>query len=207
MRINPNLGYTDAEALSYNTVRIELEYDGEETGIGTGFLYQFESSGKINVPAIVTNRHVLENAKNIDLYFNPTGKDNIPNLDNEKIFVRFTEIEKNSWFSHPNPDIDLAFLPVARMVDQLHGEGKIPYMLYFTRSTLPKTEEWSILTALEQVVVVGYPAGIWDSTNNMPILRRGVTATHPKINYLGRSEFLVDVAVYPGSSGSPIFLY
>jgi hypothetical protein len=41
----------------------------------------------------------------------------------------------------------------------------------------------------------------------MPILRRGVTATHPKINYLGRSEFLVDVAVYPGSSGSPIFLY
>jgi hypothetical protein len=144
MRINPNLGYTDAEALSYNTVRIELEYDGGDTGIGTGFLYQFESSSKISVPAIVTNRHVLENAKNIDLYFNPTGKDNKPNLDNEKIRVRFTEIQKNSWLSHPNPDIDLAFLPVAKMVDQLHSERKTPYMLYFTRSTLQKLKNGAI---------------------------------------------------------------
>lgn len=40
MRTNPNLGYTDAEALSYNTVRLELENVEGDIGFGTGFLYQ-----------------------------------------------------------------------------------------------------------------------------------------------------------------------
>lgn len=64
-----------------------------------------------------------------------------------------------------------------------------------------------MLTALEQIVTVGYPDDIWDSTNNLPVLRRGVTATHPKIDYQGKPEFLIDAAVYPGTSGSPVFLY
>ena len=41
----------------------------------------------------------------------------------------------------------------------------------------------------------------------MPILRRGVTATHPNINYEGKREFLIDAACFPGSSGSPVFLF
>lgn len=207
MRTNPKLGYTDAEALSYNTVRLELENVDGDIGYGTGFLYQFQSSNNTDVPVIVTNRHVFENVKKIDLYFNPAGKDNKIDFNGIKIGVCIIEAQKNCWYAHPNSDIDLAILPVAKIVAQLHSEGKIPYMLYFTRSTFPKEEEWITLTALEQVVVVGYPAGIWDSTNNLPVLRRGVTATHPKIDFHGRPEFLVDVAVYPGSSGSPIFLY
>ncbi len=59
MRINPNLGYTDAEALSYNMVRLELEDEDGDIGFGTGFLYQFQSSGNITVPAIITNKHVI----------------------------------------------------------------------------------------------------------------------------------------------------
>jgi hypothetical protein len=55
--------------------------------------------------------------------------------------------------------------------------------------------------------MVGYPNGIWDATNNMPIARRGITATHPNLNYEGRREFMIDAACFPGSSGSPVFLY
>jgi len=67
--------------------------------------------------------------------------------------------------------------------------------------------EFADLTPLEEVLMIGYPNGIWDSRNNMPILRRGVTATHPAIEYEGRREFMIDAACFPGSSGSPVMLY
>lgn len=54
--------------------------------------------------------------------------------------------------------------------------------------------------------MIGYPNGIWDAKNNLPIIRKGVTATHPAINFNGKSEFLTDIASFPGSSGSPVFL-
>ena len=41
----------------------------------------------------------------------------------------------------------------------------------------------------------------------MPIFRRGITATHPNLDWNGKPEFLIDAACFPGSSGSPVFLY
>ncbi len=55
--------------------------------------------------------------------------------------------------------------------------------------------------------MVGYPVGLWDSVNNMPILRRGSTATLLDWTYEGRQEFVIDAACFPGSSGSPVFKY
>lgn len=60
---------------------------------------------------------------------------------------------------------------------------------------------------MEDVVTAGYPVGICDDTNNMPVLRRGVTATHPSLDWNGRPEFLIDAACFVGSSGSPVFLF
>ena len=60
---------------------------------------------------------------------------------------------------------------------------------------------------MEEITMVGYPNGIWDQVNNMPIFRRGITATHPNLDWNGKSEFLIDAACFPGSSGSPVFLY
>ncbi len=37
-------------------------------------------------------------------------------------------------------------------------------------------------------------------------MRRGITATSIKKNYNGKKEFLIDAGVFPGSSGSPIFI-
>jgi hypothetical protein len=54
--------------------------------------------------------------------------------------------------------------------------------------------------------MIGYPNGLWDSVHNMPIFRRGITATHPRLDWNGKPEFLIDAACFPGSSGSPVFL-
>jgi len=54
------------------------------------------------------------------------------------------------------------------------------------------------LSAIEDIIMIGYPDGIWDSINNQPIIRRGITATQPKNNFNGKQEFLIDAACFPG---------
>ena len=68
-------------------------------------------------------------------------------------------------------------------------------------------DEISNLGALEEIVMVGYPIGLWDAANNMPLFRRGITATHPNIDYEGRPDFVIDAACFPGSSWSPALLF
>lgn len=207
MRIDPAIGLTDSEILSYNTIRLEIKYDDGNVGISTGFFYHLEGSDNESVPVIMTNKHVLENGIRLDASFNPADKDYKVNLKDDKINFQIDNLDSNCWFSHPNLNIDLAFVPLNKIITQLTGQQKIPYILYFAHHNLPKPEEWASLTALEQVIVVGYPAGIWDSANNLPVLIPGSTATHPKINYENNTEFLISAPVYQGSSGSPVFLY
>ena len=59
----------------------------------------------------------------------------------------------------------------------------------------------------EDIVMIGYPNGIWDAVNNLPIMRRGITATAPAIDFDGDPVFMIDCASFHGSSGSPVFLY
>jgi len=63
------------------------------------------------------------------------------------------------------------------------------------------------LDAVEEVIFVGYPNGIYDSVNNLPITRRGSTATPPSVDYEGKPIFLIDASVFQGSSGSPVLIY
>ena len=76
----------------------------------------------------------------------------------------------------------------------------------YNKKHIPSNEELIKLSTIEDIVMVGYPNGLWDKKNNRPIFRRGVTATHPYYNYDDKKEFLVDIACYPGSSGSPILI-
>lgn len=55
--------------------------------------------------------------------------------------------------------------------------------------------------------MVGHPNSLWDATNNLPIVRKGITATNYNVDYNGEKKFLVDMAVFPGSSGSPVFIF
>ncbi|WDL97888.1 hypothetical protein [Alicyclobacillus sp. ALC3] len=43
--------------------------------------------------------------------------------------------------------------------------------------------------------------------NNFPIFRHGSTATQPGVDYNGEPKFLIDMACFPGSNGSPVLLY
>jgi len=71
---------------------------------------------------------------------------------------------------------------------------------------IPTEKEWNNLDAIETLTMIGYPNGIWDRANNLPVFRQGITATHPSYNFQGEPQFLADMSCFPGSSGSPVFL-
>ena len=197
---------SDPEFLALNTVHIATEIDGEVLPLGTGFFYQFLSTDEVPIPAIVTNKHVLKDIDNAILVFNPAGPNGEFNLQGQKLPFMVKDFQPLI-HNHPNPAVDLAFIPVSRMFSKLRERGDPVFATFFRRENFPKPEEWSELTALEDIVVIGYPDGIYDSWNNLPVLRRGITASHPKIDFEQRPEFLIDAAIYTGSSGSPVVLY
>ena len=71
---------------------------------------------------------------------------------------------------------------------------------------LPTADQLAQLDAIESVTFVGYPNGIWDSTNLIPVARRGTTASPIGVDFEGTPRFLIDASVFGGSSGSPVFI-
>ena len=51
-----------SEQLTHCTVRIEVETASGTRGTDTGLFYRFADQGERHVPAIVTNKHVIEGA-------------------------------------------------------------------------------------------------------------------------------------------------
>ncbi len=98
-------------------------------------------------------------------------------------------------------------MPFAPVLHEAQAKGVAPFFMPLDKSLVPSSTELAALTALEDVIMIGYPIGIWDSHNNMPVIRKGITATHPANDYEGRQEFMIDLACFPGSSGSPVFLF
>jgi len=70
---------------------------------------------------------------------------------------------------------------------------------------LPKDDLRNLRT-IEEIIMVGYPRGLWDDASHYPLIRRGITSTHPGLNFKGQNIGVIDAACFPGSSGSPIFV-
>jgi hypothetical protein len=203
--------FTAVEQLGYATVRIECTLKNGDTSTGTGFFFAFATRDlPLHVPAIVTNKHVVEDAATGRLYLhlaaNPAAPDDSIEPSGKSVWVVLDDFEAR-WVQHPDPDVDLCALPLAQTFGIIAGRGGRVYYVHFSLNDIATEIELAALTALDDVVMVGYPNGIWDSANNMPIFRKGVAATHPYHDYDGKREFLIDAACFPGSSGSPVLLF
>lgn len=200
------MSLSPSEQLTHSTVRIETNYIDGSTGTGTGFFFNFEGKEPgLRIPTIVTNKHVIADAPKGKIHFTFRDEDDGPKIG-QHLAVSIDQFSP-AWIPHPDNDVDLCVLPINPMLSHFDSLGQRFFFVPLDETLIPTEEELADLVALEDILMIGYPNGIWDSTNNMPILRRGVTATHPNINYEGRKEFVIDAACFPGSSGSPIFLY
>lgn len=198
------------EELIYTTIRIEVETKQGNVCSGTGFFFDFASEelkkqGKI-IPCLVTNKHVVNGGAIGHLKFHLSDDQGNP------ILGEFEDVNLNSfeslWIKHPNPDVDLCVFPVASL---MNASSQVAHKnLFFktlSKDLIPTSEETKNFSNIEDIIFIGYPDGIYDSHNNLPIVRKGITATSVKIDFENKPQFLIDASVYGGSSGSPVYLY
>ncbi|MEJ0029051.1 MAG: serine protease [Bacteroidota bacterium] len=201
-------GLDPTEFLINNTIKIECgkTVNGKKvTSSGTGFFFTFNWNNNEYIPVLVTNKHVIKGATNAILYFKEWDSTRHPIYGRTiKITVNF----ENAWISHPDTTVDLAVLPMRNLSERLKKDykDKIQYPGLNESNLLTDSIAKSI-TAIEDVYMIGYPYGLRDEVNDIPIVRKGITATPLFLNYKGKKEFLVDMPVYKGSSGSPVIIY
>jgi V8-like Glu-specific endopeptidase len=196
-----------SEQLTYSTVRIECELKTGGTSTGTGFFFNFleDKENNTHVPVVVTNKHVIKNASKGKLIITKANEKGEP-IDTQHFTLEFDNFE-NFWRLHPQADVDLCAMAIAPFVNEAAKRGDKLFYIPFTKDLLPTEKHKEELTAIEDVLMIGYPNGIWDSVNNMPIFRKGSTATNPLLDYNGKKEIMIDIAAFPGSSGSPVLIF
>ncbi|EJL31777.1 serine protease [Brevibacillus sp. BC25] len=194
-----------SEKLMFTTVRIESIFEDGSSATGTGFYFNYLNVDNSHVPAIVTNKHVVEGACRGRIPFTLQGEDGQPKIGK---FINYDFNDFRSlWIDHPDPDVDLCIFPIGPVIRYFQDIQQPIAYLGLHKELVATPEIMNEFTSLEEVLMIGYPNGIWDYVNNLPIFRKGITATDPKVDYCGKNEFMIDAACFPGSSGSPVFLF
>lgn len=192
---------TLAHKLLHSTVRLEVE---EANSIGTGFYFNFKGKeGGSSDVVIVTNNHVLPKGHAVYHLLIPlrNASGDKPSMVNN---VFRAMVYQSDIVRHPNPNIDLCCIPVDKLNVFNLPEDFTWYYSCFESGVIP--DENKIFDAIESITMIGYPSGYYDEFHNIPITRRGITATPLNYDYNGNPEFLIDIAAFPGSSGSPVVI-
>lgn len=203
---------TFLKQILFSTVRIVAHTSTGGTSIGTGFLITKKISDTEEQIFLITNKHVIAET---DAEGNTTGKftdasfsflrneDGNPKLG-DSFLVNIPNLT-DLFLQHPDPSVDLAIANMSNLYNHITKELK---QNIFIRSIpiemIP--EETETFDAIEDVFFVGYPNGIFDEVNHLPITRRGVTASPFEVDFNGSKKFIIDAQVFPGSSGSPVFM-
>lgn len=201
---------------------VKTIYDNTEYA-GSGFFYHVYGDKnpenpqwtKIEHSCLVTNRHILL----------PRVKNNekIP----EKLIFHLWRIEANkvNWFPveldqdeiikktklHSDPEVDIAVIELGSILQDIItkeptiGEG--PYKssiitpISMSMEKFPGNNKINVEVS-DDVLIIGYPRGVYDEHNIFPIVKSGIIASKWGAYFNGKPYFLIDAKLFPGSSGS-----
>lgn len=187
------------EQLLFTTLRIKTINAAGEASIGTGFLLN-RPVGEDQVKMyLVSNKHILSEAETIEITFTKM-KNGKPDIGNTVSFP-ITNI-KASVHGHPDSTVDIAILECTGLFLMYPEQLYFKFVDYGMLASFNEPE----LSVAENVYFVGYPDDRYDAVNNLPLVRQGLIASHPRYDYNGHPYFIIDAQVFPGSSGSPVYI-
>lgn len=194
------------DRLFFATGYIEAEAADGRSWTATGFVCGVDDDGH-RYPFLVTNKHVVEGAARLTVRFIKSDGTGSPQLGAAtQITMNAAAGRADWWIGHPDDRVDVAVIPLAQVIDQMAQNGAPPFYAMVPISATPTVDQIAGLDSVEEVTFVGYPAGLFDKVNFLPIIRRGHSATPIEVDYEGLPAFLIDASVFPGSSGSPVFI-
>jgi len=194
-----------AEQLLHTTVRLECKRKDGTMATGTGFFFALQWGKEKQIPLIITNKHVIRDAS-VGTFVLTQAKDDGAPLTGQGVTIQIGDFEAR-WIQHPEKDVDLAAFVLAPLLNEAESRGVKIFYRTITDNYLPTQETIQEIGPIEDITMIGYPNGIWDQVHNMPIVRQGITATDPRLDYNGLPLFVIDCACFPGSSGSPILIF
>lgn len=176
---------------------IVMVQGGRDVGTATGFFYL-----KNDVLYFVTNRHVvLDEAKGlrpdafrVRLHTDP--KDLTKNVDR---VVPLYRDSNPTWHVHK----DYARTRVDVAVVELDAKAVTAGTVIKALSRSNFIPEKFLITPGEDVMVIGFPRGMSDTTHNLPLIRNALVSSAYGVQFQGLPMFLVDANLHPGVSGSP----
>lgn len=185
-------GWADVEEAVMSCVRVV-----GTNSVGSGFLYRIPFGKDNTMIGIITNKHVIVGQDSLRITL-PFGKNG----------VEYTLVGmKEECTFHSDVDVDLVFIPITNVVqDIFNNTGSIPNIKLLSKENLLLPTDYDFLNVIENILVMGYPNGLWDSENYRPLIRTGITASDPRLDYQGKKEFIIDAEIIGGSSGSPVFI-
>lgn len=195
---------TIAKQLFYTTSRVETSDASGNKGCGTAFIFNYIKDN-LEYPFVVTNKHVVQCMSTGSLTF-IISDGSLPRLGDG--YSKRIDSWPSAWYGHPDPKVDIAVTPFNPIMQQIKQEAGLDlFFRVIPSSHIPTPEQTAALDAIEPISFIGYPNGTWDSKNLLPIARRGTTASPYQIDFENEPTFLIDASVFPGSSGSPVFVY
>ena len=182
--------------LLYSTASIWTERDNVPS-VGTGCFFAYDLQNHF----LITNKHVIGNEDQITVKLIVERRN-----DNNYQFFHDVITNKNSWVPHPDDDIDLCICPMNVILQEV-PDDLVPVSRSIYSNLVPTKEDIEQIDVMEDIIFLGYPSHLWDQNNLFPLIRKGITATPIHLDHRNNPIFLIDASVFPGSSGSPVFLY
>ena len=188
--------------LLFTTVPVWVQKP-QGTVTGTGFIYNVPLPADATkfIPLLITNYHVVENATEAIIELMERRGDE-PVLQSR---VR-VQIPTTVLLAATDHRLDIALIPLGPTLNQLEAAGRPAFFRAIGPDIVPTAEVVQALSAVEDIVFIGYPSGLRDEHNSTPLIRRGITASPVWNDFGNEPVFLIDAGVYPGSSGSPVFI-
>ncbi|HKY85289.1 MAG TPA: hypothetical protein VJL90_00850 [Pseudorhodoplanes sp.] len=105
-----------SEIIMYSTARIRASLPDARVSTGTGFFFHIPVEGEgVTAPVIITNKHVIDHAVNIEFVIH-TVSDKSKKVPDGRATINSV---RSDWVDHPNPKIDLCCAPVGGVFNQL----------------------------------------------------------------------------------------